>query len=251
MDEEISRECDNGHPMVLVPKEVRRLEKDTVWSCDGPACRDVGEGTFPEKSRYRCVHYADGGKCNRDLCGDCFKPKEASTSPQEEPSLRRSGREPRPSALRAGEEWEVGESKSSSQRSDQRSPQGKLRRVGATPPSPQNYPSGRSTRRTPASADSRSEREGEKENTSREQRAREDRGGRRETRRGRDEGSPKRSMRGSSGRRRGEESSEEDQEDTPIYPAPGHVRFSPSVKRTSGTSGSPFGRKTRSGRRET
>ena len=32
--------------------------------------------------RYRCVHYADGGKCNRDLCGDCFKPKEASTSPQ-------------------------------------------------------------------------------------------------------------------------------------------------------------------------
>merc|ERR1711972_354617 len=36
---------------------------------------------------------------------------------------------------------------------------------------------------------------------------------------------------------------------TPIYPAPGHVRFSPSVKRTSGTSGSPFGRKTRSGRR--
>merc|ERR1719462_673689 len=195
MDEEISRECDNGHPMVLVPKEVRRLEKDTVWSCDGPACKDVGEGTFPEKSRYRCVHYADGGNCNRDLCGDCF-------TPQEEPSLRRSGREPRPSALRAGEEWEVGESKSSSQRSDQRSPQGKMRRVGATPPSPlkseispgrvgrrsndrrgrarseeqqtpQNYPSGRSTRRTPASADSRSEREGEKENTSREQRGRE------------------------------------------------------------------------------
>ena len=96
---------------------MRRLEKDTVWSCDGPACKDVGEGTFPEKSRcliiraswkhritkiegekgergeieggyncvmgrYRCVHYADGGKCNRDLCGDCFKPKEASTSPQ-------------------------------------------------------------------------------------------------------------------------------------------------------------------------
>ena len=30
-----------------------------------------------------------------------------TTSSQEEPSLRRSGREPRPSALRAGEEWEV------------------------------------------------------------------------------------------------------------------------------------------------
>ena len=28
---------------------------------------------------------------------------------QEEPGLRRSGREPRPSALRAGEEWEVRE----------------------------------------------------------------------------------------------------------------------------------------------
>ena len=24
-----------------------------MWSCDGPACKDVGEGTFPEKSR--CV----------------------------------------------------------------------------------------------------------------------------------------------------------------------------------------------------
>ena len=22
-----------------------------MWSCDGPACKDVGEGTFPEKSR--------------------------------------------------------------------------------------------------------------------------------------------------------------------------------------------------------
>ena len=83
---EISLDCDNGHPMVLVPKEVpskhqsiwwwylwwclnserktppwsssccvwdqvRRLEKDIAWSCDGPSCKDLGEGSFPEKSR--------------------------------------------------------------------------------------------------------------------------------------------------------------------------------------------------------
>ena len=116
---------------------------------------------------------------------------------------------------------------------------------------------GRTTRRTPASADSRSGRE-ERETTTRE-RGREEREMRGESRRGReerrvgngrDEGvgvSPKRNARGSSGRRRGDESSEEDEQDTPIYPAPGHVRFSPSVKNK--TSGSPYGRKTRSGRR--
>merc|ERR1719192_1760320 len=265
--------------MVLVPKEVRRLEKDISWSCDGPPCKDAGEGCFPEKSRYRCVHYGDGGRCNRDLCGDCFKPKETSASPQEESGLRRSGREPRPSALRAGEEWEVGESRGQRTEHEQRSPQGKMRRVGATPPSPLKAeispgrvgrrsndrrggrarseeqqtplnsgsgPSGRTTRRTPASADSRS---GGREEKDTRERGREERVGREtrgERRRGHDEGSPKRSGRGSSGRRREEASSEEEQ-DTPIYPAPGHVRFSPSVKNK--TSGSPFGRKTRSGRR--
>ena len=98
----------------------------------GPICQCASnvsfceEYLFKDENRYRCVHYGDGGRCNRDLCGDCFKPKEASASPQvcflqsrckswllhlfflqEEPGLRRSGREPRPSALRAGEEWEV------------------------------------------------------------------------------------------------------------------------------------------------
>ena len=154
-----------------------------------------------------------------------------------------------------------------------------MRRVGATPPSPLKAeispgrvgrrsndrrggrarseeqqtplnsgsgPSGRTTRRTPASADSRS---GGREEKDTRERGREERVGREtrgERRRGHDEGSPKRSGRGSSGRRREEASSEEEQ-DTPIYPAPGHVRFSPSVKNK--TSGSPFGRKTRSGRR--
>jgi hypothetical protein len=133
-------ECGNGHPLVLVPREVReeggssgdrpqvrRLEKDYVWSCDGPGCQTEGEGAFPEKARYRCVHYGDGGNCNRDLCGDCLG---AGPVASPESGVRRSGRESRPSALRAGEEWEVGE----------RSPQGKLvRRSGGTsttPPSP-------------------------------------------------------------------------------------------------------------------
>ena len=173
----------------------------------------------------------------------------------------------------------MGESRGQRTEHEQRSPQGKMRRVGATPPSPLKAeispgrvgrrsndrrggrarseeqqtplnsgsgPSGRTTRRTPASADSRS---GGREEKDTRERGREERVGREtrgERRRGHDEGSPKRSGRGSSGRRREEASSEEEQ-DTPIYPAPGHVRFSPSVKNK--TSGSPFGRKTRSGRR--
>ena len=28
------------------------MEKDIAWSCDGPPCKDAGEGSFPEKSRY-------------------------------------------------------------------------------------------------------------------------------------------------------------------------------------------------------
>ena len=27
------------------------MEKDIAWSCDGPSCKDAGEGSFPEKSR--------------------------------------------------------------------------------------------------------------------------------------------------------------------------------------------------------
>ena len=153
-----------------------------MWSCDGPACKDVGEGTFPEKSRCLIIRaswkhwvtkreeeerkrrmrkwsklcYGKVPMC--PLCGwgkvqqrplwrlfqaqgsiylapGTFKSSIAgipvtqggnnevscssqdslfwlpvtlmTTSSQEEPSLRRSGREPRPSALRAGEEWEV------------------------------------------------------------------------------------------------------------------------------------------------
>ena len=87
--------------------QVRRLEKELTWSCDQTRCRSKGEeGHFPDRARYRCVHYGNGGKCNKDLCGPCVEVEEGA-SPKE-PSVRKSGREARPSALRAGEEWEVG-----------------------------------------------------------------------------------------------------------------------------------------------
>ena len=53
----------------------------------------------------RAICLAPGLLLKQDVMFD-FVP----VSLQEEPGLRRSGREPRPSALRAGEEWEVGES---------------------------------------------------------------------------------------------------------------------------------------------
>ena len=50
----------------------------------------------------RAICLAPGLLLKQDVMFD-FVP----VSLQEEPGLRRSGREPRPSALRAGEEWEV------------------------------------------------------------------------------------------------------------------------------------------------
>ena len=49
-------ECGNGHEMVKVPREVRRLEKELVWSCDGPACAQEGEGQFHDKDRWGHLH---------------------------------------------------------------------------------------------------------------------------------------------------------------------------------------------------
>ena len=68
------KQCGNGHPLVLVPKEVRRLEKDKTWGCDGQECPHdwSGDSKFLDRARYRCVHYHSQGPCNYDLCGDCF-----------------------------------------------------------------------------------------------------------------------------------------------------------------------------------
>ena len=172
--------------------------------------------------------------------------------------MRRSARESRPSALKVGEEWAVEET-------SPRSPHSKRRPV-SNPPSPtksvspmksaemspgrvgrrsrerrgrgalseeeQETPltssTGRVTRRTPqANGD---EAMGEERSTKSKERS-----PRRE---------PKRSLRG----RQARETDDSEVEDSPFYPAPQHVRFSPSVKTKSGHS-SPFGRKTRSGKR--
>ena len=53
MDEEISRECDNGHPMVLVPKEVI----DPIAIVPTP-CFSAGEATGEGHSmvlRWSCL----------------------------------------------------------------------------------------------------------------------------------------------------------------------------------------------------
>ena len=35
-------------------------------------CSDIDVNSLYYMFRYRCVHYMSGGKCNYDLCGDCF-----------------------------------------------------------------------------------------------------------------------------------------------------------------------------------
>ena len=107
-DEGPELKCGNGHPLLRVPKEVRRLEKHTTWACDGQDCPLEGEeATHIDKIRYqrqkyfllhyvlnmslvtniifsvfyvfslpmvryRCVHYHSSGNCNYDLCGACY-----------------------------------------------------------------------------------------------------------------------------------------------------------------------------------
>ena len=217
------------------------MEKELTWSCDQARCRSKGEeGQFPDRARYRCVHYGNGGKCNKDLCGPCVE-EEEEVSPKET-SVRRSGREARPSALRAGEEWEVGPGV------EARSPQGKARRLASSSPvkGGAEISPGRAGRRSLPRTRSESQ---ETPLSAGERRGRSSRhtpeGG---SPRGRKEGSPRKDERRGRGRprRHDTDDSEATGEDTPFYPAPGHVRFSPSVKTKS--SSSPYG-KTRSGRR--
>ena len=49
--------------------------------------------------RYRCVHYADGGACNFDMCGACWGAGAGQ--------VRRSGRERQPAPVARGEEWQL------------------------------------------------------------------------------------------------------------------------------------------------
>ena len=45
-------ECGNSHPLLVVPKEVRVLEKDQTWSCDGETCPlEWEEGTHRDHLR--------------------------------------------------------------------------------------------------------------------------------------------------------------------------------------------------------
>jgi len=226
-----SVECGNGHPLLLVPREVRRLEKDLTWSCDGNSCPIKGEeGIHTERPRYRCVHYHSSNKCNYDLCGDCLTG--GLTSPNISPggTVRRSSREPKPSSK--GEEWEV-----------EKSPPGKTRKLDSSPrkeesPLKEERSPGRVSRRSrdivgsPGSAERRPTRGTPASPIAVK--------GKEDVKEGHRRGqtTPKRNRSGT------EEGGHDTDEDTPFYTSPPHVRFSPSVK-----TGSPFGRKTRSSRR--
>ena len=309
-DQPKEKTCGNGHKLVLVPKEVRRLEKEP-WSCDGPDCKlDWGEygGLFNDRSRYRCVHYHSKGACNYDLCGECFGESSDSGG-----SVRRSTRESKPSSVAKGEEWELDEplgkkgkmdrspkkEEQSPGRVGRRSREGRsgrnmsggkgvvtpespnlstrstrgIKKLSTTPTSPvRGSPNKRGARaRKDSTPGDEEEEDNEEEPLPRSTRSKDGTRGRSMTESPRktrahdpsphvDEGSPKRT-RGREKRISEVAESQSDSEgetpqttrrssrkgerpDSPFYPSPHHVRFSPSVKTAS-----PFGRKTRSSRR--
>ena len=259
--------CGNGHPLVLVSKEVRRLEKDKTWSCDGDKCSldwDGEGGLYLERARYRCVHYHNQGACNYDLCGDCYSSADPRDTPGSGSSVRRSARESRPSSVRREEEWQL----------DKKAKMDKM--------SPSDMSPGRVGRRSrdqgqsPGSILTRGIRKLSPHKTSpgkQDTSPRRTRGGNSESRHSPSakKHSPKidyaelpRRSRTRNGNKNGyneetESTGESDTEpntsvqevDSPFYPqAQHHVRFSPSAKaaKTDG-SRSPWGRKTRSTRR--
>ena len=251
--------CGNGHPLVLVPKEVRRLEKDKTWSCDGEKCQldwDGENGTlYLERARYRCVHYHSQGPCNYDLCGDCYY-----SSPGKEAGVRRSLRESRPSSIRREEEWQMDKRAKVDKYSPSDMSPGRVGRRSRDGHSPGSIltngirkisPSKKSP--TTAEVSPRRTRGGDH-----------NRSGSRKTPNSThspgDHSRP-RSMRARNGARNdyvedtestGESdlNNTKDDVDSPFFPNGHHVRFSPSAKNNQTENGrSPFGRKTRSSRR--
>ena len=257
--------CGNGHPLVLVSKEVRRLEKDKTWSCDGDKCSldwDGEGGLYLDRARYRCVHYHNQGACNYDLCGDCYSSAHPRDTPGSGSSVRRSARESRPSSVRREEEWQL----------DKKAKMDKM--------SPSDMSPGRVGRRSrdqgqsPGSILTRGIRKLSPHKTSPgkpDTSPRRTRGANSESRHSPKKLSPKidydehpRRSRTRNGNKNGyneetESTGESDTEpntsvqevDSPFYPqAQHHVRFSPSAKAAkSDGSRSPWGRKTRSTRR--
>ena len=252
--------CGNGHPLVLVPKEVRRLEKDKTWSCDGDKCQLDWEGEsgtlYLERARYRCVHYHSQGPCNYDLCGDCYY-----SSPGKGAGVRRSLRESRPSSVRREEEWHVD----------------KRPKVDKYSASPSDISPGRVGRRSrdghsPGSILTNGIRKMSPNKKSpitsevsprRTRGADHNRSGSRQTPNTHSPGeyNRPRSTRARNGARHdyvedtestGESdlNNTKDDVDSPFFPQGHHVRFSPSAKNNQTENGrSPFGRKTRSSRR--
>lgn len=220
--------CPNGHECVLVPREVRKLEKDNLWSCDSGICKnswDHSEGNHMDRQRYRCFQYLSGGKCNFDLCGDCFTIIKDCVDSRDS---RRSSREIKPKYNSRDGEWLISPKFQAKRSPEKHSPRevitspkraSRRSRHGSESPTPRASATvGRSTRSrrsslspTPRTAAGRSPRAAAKT------------------------APPETET----------ESEPEDNAQSPaFYPSNHHVRFSPSVKTAS-----PFGRKTRSGRR--
>jgi hypothetical protein len=224
--------CRNEHDLVLVSREVRRLEKSTPWTCDNTACLhswDADTDAYLDRQRFRCVHYSSGNTgCNYDLCGDCFN----VTKDGEEP--RRSSREAKPKFRHGDGEWIISPKFQTKTTPEKHSPP-KSNHIennhtenslvnGDGPKSPPLSPRTRHTRS-----------------------AQQPRSHSPPTAAGR---SPRARSRGEEKETETESDFEErptklrDDADSPFYPS--GVRFSPSVK-----NGSPYGRRTRSGGRGT
>jgi len=218
--------CRNGHDLVLVPREVRKLEKDVEWSCDSNSCKltwdEDRNASYLDRQRYRCVHYMSGGKCNFDICGDCVGCKEPAET-------RRSSREIKPKFTKDGE-WQI-------------SPKFQTKRTSPEKPSPASPK--RSSRRSAHNDMSRSRSPmggGSSTPLNRSTRAR--RGSVSPTTPLTAAGRSPRSINNVVDTPLTESDSDEGKrvESPPFYPS-NHVRFSPSVK-----NGSPYGEKRRSSR---
>jgi len=275
--------CANGHPLVLVSKEVRRLEKESVWSCHSTTCKHGNKTeSYMDRQRYRCCHYQSGGNCNFDLCEDCYNNTKEThfNNTKGFSETRRSSREPKPkyNTSRDGE-WLVSTKfqgkrpggNDSSQSINKQSPRSASSTTAQTSPKRTEQRRSGGSVRSNGHAENIGERLHRRSESCSPHHSSPVVG--RSTRSCRNSGgngasptpltaagrSPRASTRLAGGGGCKEESESEEEEDDSdrniqpsvspdFYPAvANHVRFSPSVKNGS----SPFGRKTRSGRRGT
>ena len=245
-----ARVCGLGHLLVLVSKEVRRLEKDKSWQCSGLGGRSCPldwdeDESYPERARYRCVHYSSGGQCRVDLCGDCY-------NQPDDGKIRRSLRESKPSAISRGAEWHIekkgkfspteGSPGRVGRRSNDFHSPGSASTRGSRSVSLKNGSSGKtdvSPRRTRRTEDGLSV---SRHSSLKKHSPKSVHSTTRRTRNGQKDIYVESEADSDGNKEDGQE------EDSPFYPRGAqHVRFSPNAKVKE--KGSPFGRKTRSSRR--